>query len=322
MFCGRFNLENLSLRPGVVSPIVNGFASFAFFLLHGAVLLQSGLSLDLYENNDASNTPLWILNIISAILALLALWRIVIQEDTVKLSKVSIVFVARNALSSLSLFLVFLYFGLQDHGSVSVDRTALNWLIILVSVSHGLQVLVNKKIPDEPDCDQGPVTLKEALPLDLLLLASGLCFIFHVENKTGEDDLFSRDTDVARVTIAASFLLGIHVLLQFVTFCLRIEYLQNLVLGCFGVTNEIQDTDPLIHCKDENGNTGREILPLNRVPLYRHLVASSVLACLSYVWGHAYNEDAHHGGGGLMIWATLLYLFADIYGRGNDRVIG
>jgi len=312
MLFGLIPLKGVTLKPGQGNAFMNRLFSFFYLAAYVCVIVFSIAYLELFDDKSAANLPLIFLNVLSLLLAIGSAWRLVKNkaEDDVR-------FILRNLFSSAALLNTFLLLGVEDNASVKLDRTWVNVVVGLVSVAHGLQVFVNKVSPDEPDCD-GEISMGRKVILDLILAGSVTFLALHLgfeDNKSGL--LFERGDEKSHVLISGLLLISVHLLLEAATRILERNPcgLQTTVIGLLtcGSKKNDEQIGLIVHCPEE-----QQILPLNRVPLYRHLVASSALACLSYSWGRAIGSTGYV----YLLIAILLYLAADTFGRGNDRVTG
>lgn len=312
MLFGLISLNEVTLKPGKGNTIVNGIFSFLYLAAYCCVIGFSIAYLELFDDKSAVNLPLIFLNVLSLLLAMGSLWRLFNdkKEDGNR-------FMLRNFFSSAALLNTFLLLGVEDNASVKLDRTWVNVVVTLVAVAHGLQVFVNKVSPDEPDCKEGEVTLGRKLFLDLILTGSVTFLALHLGLEDNDKALFERGDEKSHVLISGLLLTSVHLLLEVVTRILEWSpRLQGAVIRL--LTCGSDKTDEQIGLVVDCSKDGQEILPLNRIPLYRHLVASSALACLSYSWGRAIGSTGYV----YLLISLLLYLAADTLGRGNNRVIG
>ena len=312
MLFGLISLKGVSLKPGEGNPLINRIFSFVYLAAYCCVIGFSIAYLELFDDKSAANIPLIFLNVLSLLLAIGSAWRLWKNENDK-----GVRFILRNLFSSAALLCTFLLLGVEDDGSVKLDRTWVNVVVTLVAVAHGLQVFVNKKNPDEPDCD-GEISMGRKVILDLILAGSVTFLALHLGNEDNKSGLlFERGDEKSHVLISGLLLTSVHLLLEVVTRMLERNPcgLRDAVIGLLtcGSKENDEQIGLIAHCPGE-----RDILPLNRVPLYRHLVASSALACLSYSWGRAIGSTGYV----YLLIAILLYLAADTFGRGNDRVIG
>lgn len=313
MLFGLISLKNKTLKPGEGNEIVNGIFSFLYLAAYGCVIGFSIAYLELFDDKSAANLPLIFLNVLSLLLAMGSAWRLFYnkKEDEVR-------FMLRNFCSSAALLNTFLLLGVEDDASVKLDRTWVNVVVALVAVAHGLQVFVNKENPDEPDC--GDILMGRKVILDLILAGSVTFLALHIGNEDNESGLlFERGDEKSHVLISGLLLTSVHLLLEAVTRILEWSpRLQGAVISLLTCGNKVNDEQIglVAHCPDDQQI--QQILPLNRIPLYRHLVTSSALACLSYSWGRAIGSTGYV----YLLISVLLYLAADTLGRGDDRVIG
>ena len=313
MLFGFIPLKGVTLKPGQGDALVNRIFSVLYLAAYGCVIGFSIAYLELFDDKSAANIPLIILNVLSLLLAMGSVWRLKNEKEDDKK------FIFRNLFSSGALLCTFLLLGVEDDASVKLDRTWVNVVVTLVAVAHGLQVFVNKENPDEPDaCKNGEeLRANEWITLDLLLAGSVTFLVLHLVYEDKDKALFERGDTKSHVLISGLLLTSVHLLLELVTRILEQNPcgLQDGVIRFLTCCRKLENEKMglIVHCPEK-----QEILPLNRIPLYRHLVTSSALACLSYSWGRAINStDYVH----LSI-ALLLYLSADAYGRSNDRVTG
>lgn len=289
-----------------------------YLAAYGCVIGFSFAYLELFGDKSATNLPLIFLNVLSLLLAMSSVWLLWKNENYNNENIKSGMVIFRNFCSSAALLNTFLLLGVEDKASVKLDRTWVNVVVTLVSVAHGLQVFVNKENPDEPDCKEGEVTLGRKLFLDFILAGSVTFLALHLGNEDNKSGLlFERGDEKSHVLISGLLLTSVHLLLEVVTRILEQNPygLQDKVIGLLlcGGRLENEKMGLIAHCPDE-----QQILPLNRIPLYRHLVASSALACLSYSWGRAIGSTGYV----YLLISVLLYLAADVIGRGDDRVTG
>lgn len=312
MLFGLISLNEVTLKPGKGNTIVNGIFSFLYLAAYCCVIGFSIAYLELFDDKSAVNLPLIFLNVLSLLLAMGSLWRLFNdkKEDGNR-------FMLRNFCSSAALLNTFLLLGVEDNASVKLDRTWVNVVVTLVAVAHGLQVFVNKVSPDEPDCKEGEVTLGRKLFLDLILTGSVTFLALHLGLEDNDKALFERGDEKSHVLISGLLLTSVHLLLELVTRILERNPcgLQDGVIRLLTCGRDLENEKMglIAHCPEK-----QEILPLNRIPLYRHLVTSSALACLSYSWGRAIGSTGYV----YLLISVLLYLAADTLGRGNNRVIG
>jgi hypothetical protein len=312
MLFGLISLNEVTLKPGQGNALINRIFSFLYLAAYCCVIGFSIAYLELFDDKSAANIPLIFLNVLSLILAMGSAWRLFRNKDDK-----GVRFILRNFCSSAALLNTFLLLGVEDDASVKLDRTWVNVVVTLVAVAHGLQVFVNKVSPDEPDCKEGEVTLGRKLFLDLILAGSVTFLALHLGNEDNKSGLlFERGDEKSHVLISGLLLISVHLLLEVVTRILElVPGLQDAVIRLLTCGGSLGDEKMglIEHCENK-----QEILPLNRIPLYRHLVASSALACLSYSWGRAIGSTGYV----YLLISVLLYLAADVIGRGNNRVIG
>ena len=318
MLFGIISLKGVNVKPGIGN--VSDWSKIIFNLLYTAayacVIGFSWRFLELFDDKSPANVPLIMLNVLSLLLAMGSAWR-----GLRNTSENDARFVFRNAFSAVALLSIFLLLGVEDNSSVKLDRDWVNVVVSLVAVTHGLQVFINKENPDEPDACDTPPTLGEKVVLDLLLAGSVTFLVLHLyleDNNSGL--LFERGDTKSHVLISSLLLISVHLLLEGVTRILEQNPcgLQTVVINLLTCYNKQSDEKMglVAHCPTEGDI--QEILPLNRIPLYRHLVTSSVIACLSYSLGLAINSTNYIH----LFISLLLYLIADGFGRGNDRVTG
>lgn len=321
MLFGCISLKGVTLKPleddtNCVKWIKRIF-NVMYLAAYGCVIGFSIAYLELFGDKSATNLPLIILNVLSLLLAMSSVWLLSKNENYNNENIKSAMVIFRNFCSSAALLNTFLLLGVEDNASVKLDRTWVNVVVTLVAVAHGLQVFVNKENPDEPDCKEGEVTLGRKLFLDFILAFSVTFLALHLGFEDDDKALFERGDEKSHVLISGLLLTSVHLLLEVVTRILEQNPfgLQDGVIKFLNRGRDLENEKMglIAHCPGE-----QQILPLNRIPLYRHLVTSSALACLSYSLGRAIGSTGYV----YITISLLLYLAADVIGRGDNRVTG
>lgn len=327
MLFGCIKLKGVNIRPDSDNECSKVVFNLAYAAAYACVIVFSILYLELFDNKSANSLPLGLLNGLSLILFVGSFVRVIrFKKSGEDEKEPGMRFILRNLLSVITLLSAFALLGVEDKASEKLDRDWVNAVVSLVAVAHGFQVFINKENPDEADCDKELKATEKGV-LDISLIISLVFLILHLyleDDGSLEDDvsvpLFERGDTKSHVLISSLLLISVHLFLEGVTRILEaIPSLQNSLIDFLTGNNRNTDDEKMglvAHCPEDTYI--QQMLPLNRIPLYRHLVTSSVIACLSYSLGLAVGETD-------WIWLFLtivIYVFIDAYGRGYDRVTG
>jgi len=251
-----------------------------------------------------------------SLILLFAMSLILLASGLVRLAKSTegtVTRFGRNLLSSMALLLSFLALGRSDAHSEPLDRNALGWLIGLIVAGRVGDVLVNKKEADEADCEKpenaAPFMWRRLLTWTLIAASLGFVIAHKVNENTATLDFTS---DREGVNLSAIILISVHLLL---------DPLNMLITCSDSMSNNVIDMITCRRCKGGRINSECEsergmLLPLNRSPFYRHIVASSVISLLGYSLGCSIGVSDFVS----LATGAAMYFVADVTGRGLDVV--
>jgi len=218
----------------------------------------------------------------------------------------------RNALSGVALISSYYVLGQEERVSSVGDYDAFVAITVLVTVAHVCNVLVNKDKPAGIDCPQGDNEKKQAeylrLGTDFFLGASLVFLILHLANEDKSQNLFDerQDTVEGRSLAAVLILISVHGLLEGWSRFLQVfPGLEESVIRIIKFSS--------VEACDE------ELIPLNRVPIVRHLVTSSTIALLSLTYGIANNTSDVPTF--WLLFALISNYLTDLAGRGIENVV-
>lgn len=312
------DLEFLNLKPERDDGLISGngwnrglTGGLLHAALYGTVL---GLQVDRIDGWNTS-FPLLLLFIMTIVQSVFAVMRILngLFKDFPG-TEAGLVSALRNALSGVVLISSYYVLGQEEKVSSVGDHDALVAITVLVTVAHVCNVLVNKSTPGGIDCPKGDDEKKQArylrLGTDVFLAASLVSLILHLAIDDNSQNLFDerQDTVEGRSLAAVLILIGVHGLLELWSRLLQQCGLDKAVIEWFSSAKGCPTGEE------------QELVPLNRVPIVRHLVTSSTIALLSLTYGIANNTS-----GATTFWllfALISNYLTDLAGRGIENVVG
>lgn len=280
MLFDLIKLRYVSLRDDNPSGFINrGRIGGLIHLSVYAVVFILSIT-DLHVMSGSSELSLGLVFLLSGLLGALALARVIMSKEGENTRAI------RNLLSSLLLLSSFAALGEHDTAARNLTRSALGWVVALVSVGRIGDVLANKVDPDSEDNENEDPDFVQRQIITYVLIAVSLASL--ITYKVQENDAALDFTSVREGSnLMAVILISVHLLLN------PLNMLYNVLMP------------------------NRPMIPLTRSPYARHLVASSVISLLAYSLGCSTS------GAGKWIWllsSAGIYVVADTSGRGIDSV--